>query len=184
STAAPTASGPPAPAGPAPAPPPAAPAGVGFVPPYVVAPPGIGFGSGMSARASSSAKRKAPEPDTVAAVAAAAAAAREVARARRRQRARQRDHGNEFMDMNVDVDPDWDGSAGGKTVASNRGAGPLGFAGTARNEAVRRAAGLATLAADEFGSGPRAPMVPRSWDPAGGLEGDEETHDSRCVPPG
>jgi PPE-repeat protein len=88
--------------GPPPAPPAAG--GAGFVPPYVVAPPGIGFGSGMSSSASSSAKRKAPEPDTAAA--AVAAAAREAARARRRQRARQRGYGDEFMDMNVDVDPD------------------------------------------------------------------------------
>jgi PPE-repeat protein len=66
---------------PPPAPAPAA-GGAGFVPPYVVGPPGIGLGSGTSASASS--KRKAPESDTAA---AAAAAAREQARARRRRRA-------------------------------------------------------------------------------------------------
>jgi PPE-repeat protein len=172
----PTPSGPPAPPAPAPTPPPASAGGVGFFPPYVVGPPGIGFGSGLSALASSSAKRKAPEPDAVAA--AAAAAAREAARARRRQRARQRGHGDEFMDMNVDVNPDWGGGPGEQTSASDRGAGNLGFAGTAPDQTVTAAAGLTTLVADEFDSGPRMPMVPRSWDPDAGREGGERTHDS------
>jgi PPE-repeat protein len=171
---APTPSGPPAPPAPAPTPPPAAAGAAGFFPPYVVAPPGIGFGSGISARASSSAKSKAPEPDTVAA--AAAAAAREAARARRRQRSRQRGHGDEFMDMNVDVNPDWGGRPGAQTLASDQGAGNLGFAGTTPDQTVTAAAGLTTLVADEFDSGPRMPMVPRSWDPDAGREGEERTH--------
>ncbi|WP_085167942.1 PPE family protein, partial [Mycobacterium celatum] len=117
--------------------------GTGFLPPYVVGPPGIGVGSGMSTNASSSAKRKAPEPDSAAA--AAAAASREQARARRRRRAKQAEGGDKFMDMNVELDPDWDGP----TVASEQGAGPLGFAGTVGREGVERAAGLATLDGDE-----------------------------------
>ncbi len=185
-----TPSGPPAPPAPAPTPPPATAGGAGFFPPYVVAPPGIGFGSGLSARASSSAKSKAPEPDAVAA--AAAAAAREAARARRRQRARQRGHGDEFMDMNVDVSPDWGGRPGAQALASNQGAGDLGFAGTAPDQTVTAAAGLTTLAADEFDGGPRMPMVPRSWDRDGGRKSDQneeqvenqEAHDSRCAPSG
>jgi len=153
--------GPPAPPGPAPTAPPAAAASPGFVPPYALGPPGIGFGSGMSNSAAASAKKKASEPDSAAI--AAAASAREAARARRRQRARQRGYGDEFMDMNVDVDPDWDGPP--SSVASDRGAGSLGFAGTAHKEAERAAAGLATLAGDEFGGGPRMPMVPGTWNP-------------------
>jgi PPE-repeat protein len=47
---------------------------------------------------------------------------------------------------------------------SEQGAGPLGFGGTVRKEAVA-AAGLATLAGDEFGSGPAVPMVPGTWQP-------------------
>ncbi|WP_419775661.1 hypothetical protein [Mycobacterium gordonae] len=39
------------------------------------------------------------------------------------------------------------------------------FAGTARKEREPRAAGLAALAGDEFGKGPRAPMVPGTWKP-------------------
>lgn len=143
-----------------PAPPAPAAPGPGFFPPYVIGPPGMGTGSGMGASASSSAKRKAPEPDSAAA--AAAASAREAARARRRRRVTQRGHGDEFMDMNVDVDPDWDAS-----LASDHGAGTLGFAGTARRDAVAAAAGLTTLTGDEFGGGPTLPMMPGTWGPDG-----------------
>ena len=142
----------------APAPPAPAAPGPGFFPPYVVGPPGIGTGSGMSSSASSSAKRKAPEPDSAAA--AAAASAREAARALRRRRATQRGHGDEFLDMNVEVDPDWGGP-----LASGRGAGNLGFAGTTRREEATAATGLATLDTDEFGGGPATPMMPGTWDP-------------------
>jgi PPE-repeat protein len=126
----------------------------------------------MSTSASSSAKKKAPASGAAAA-AAAAAAAREAARARRRQRSRQRGYGDEYMDMNIDVEPDWGGPPGAETGASDRGAGTLGFAGTARKEAVAEAAGLATLAGDEFGGGPKMPMMPSTWEKAGGDESDE-----------
>jgi PPE-repeat protein len=149
------------------APPPALPAagGAGFVPPYAVGPPGIGFGSRMSTPASSTAKRKAPEPDIAAATAAAAVRAQR--QARRRRRTIMRDHGNEFADMNIEVDPDWGEPANDEPLASGNGAGPLGFAGTVRKEAVEQAAGLTTLAGDEFGGGPTMPMMPGSW----GLDG-------------
>lgn len=65
------------------------------------------------------------------------------------------------MDMNVQVGPDWGG-----TAASDRGAGPLGFAGTVTMGATQ-AAGLAALAGDEFGSGPAMPMLPNTWDREG-----------------
>ena len=160
SASAPTPSSAHAPAGPAPTPPSAAAGSVGFGPPYVVGPPGVMSGS-MSSSACSSAKSKAPEPDIAAM--AALAGAREGARARRRLRAKQRGYGDEFMDMNVDVDPDWDERP--STSASGRGAGTLGFAGTTPKDATTEAAGLATLANDEFGGGPRMPMLPRTWDP-------------------
>jgi PPE-repeat protein len=157
-----------------PTPQPAAASGTGFVPPYAVGPPGIGFGSAPSASASSSAKRKAPEPDT--SVAAAAVAAREAARARRRRRAKLRGYGDEFMDMNIDVDPDWGAPPGvgappacggdpvASTVASDRGATTQGFAGTVSKEGAQTA-GLTTLSGDEFGGGPRVPMLPNTWNP-------------------
>jgi PPE-repeat protein len=149
------------------APPPAPPAAGGvFVPPYAVGPPGIGFGSGLSASASSGAKRKAPQPDTTAAV--SAAAAREQARARRRRRAKQRGYGDEFMGMDVEVDPDWGAPPGGEpvasTLASDRGAETQGFAGTV-SKVSAPPTGLTTLAGDEFGGGPRMPMLPNTWHP-------------------
>jgi PPE-repeat protein len=161
----PTPSSPAAPAGPAAPTPPVHAGAPAFVPPYVVGPPGIGVGSGLKTSAGSSAKKKGSEPD--AAALAAASAAREAARARRRRRAKQRDYGDEFMDMNVDVDPDWGTPSGGESVASDRGAGSLGFAGTAAKKTDADAAGLTTLAGDEFGGGPRMPMLPGTWDPDG-----------------
>jgi PPE-repeat protein len=84
--------------------------------------------------------------------------------ARRRRRAILRDHGDEFADMNIEVNPDWDATPGNESLVSGNGAGPLGFAGTVHNESVERAAGLATLAGDEFGGGPTVPMLPGSWE--------------------
>jgi PPE-repeat protein len=168
SVSAPTAPAPSAPAptpAPATSPAPAAPApavSAAFTPPYVVGPPGIGAGSGMSAGASSSARRKAAEPDIAAA--AAAAAARDPARARRRRRMVQRGHGDEYVDMNVEVEPDWDGPPGRpSTVASEQGAGTLGFAGTLSSDGGAQAAGLATLAGHEDGADPTMPMMPGTW---------------------
>jgi PPE-repeat protein len=80
------------------------------------------------------------------------------------------DHGDEFLDMDSDfsVPPDF-GSGNEEerlafAAASGSGAGQLGFAGTASKDADLRAAGLTKLAGDEFGSGPRMPMVPGTWD--------------------
>ena len=149
----------------APTPPPAA-GGAGFVPPYAVAPPGIGSGSGMrvGAKAQEPTSRgaaKAPE------IAAAAAAAAGRTRQRRRRKVSQRAYGDEFADMNIDVDPDWGvrpSEPVASTVASDQGAGNLGFAGTV-SKGSTQAAGLATLSDDEFGGGPSMPMLPGTWDP-------------------
>jgi PPE-repeat protein len=164
SAPAPTASTVASPAATPPAPPAAG--GAGFLPPYAVGPPGIGFGSEMSTNASarSSAKKKTPESDA----AASGAAARERTQPRRRRRTKQREFGDEFSDMNIDVDPDW-GACAGKppatsTVASDRGAGLLGFAGTVAKDGGH-AAGLTALSGDEFGGGPKTPMLPNTWDP-------------------
>jgi PPE-repeat protein len=147
-------------------PPSAAGGGPNFVPPYAVGPPSIGVGSGMSTSASASAKKKGSEPE---AAAVAAAAARQEARARRRRRAELRGYGDEFMAMNVNVDPDWGAP---ESASSDHGAGPLGFAGTVRKEAVA-AAGLTTLAGDEFGGGPTMPMMPGSWNSDQAGEGEK-----------
>jgi PPE-repeat protein len=165
---APTSASAPATPGPAPTPPaPPAAGGAGFAPPYVVGPPGTGLSSRLNTSASSSAKRKTPEADTAAA--ATGAAAGEQARARRRRRAAMREHGDEFADMNIDVDPDWGGpptkEPAAAATASDTGAGTLGLAGTARKSAVAEAAGLTTLAGNEFGGNPTMPMMPGTWDP-------------------
>jgi hypothetical protein len=71
------------------------------------------------------------------------------------------------MDMNVDVDPDWDASAAAQASApetSNQGARRMGFTGTAPRTSAAQAAGLRTLATDEYGSGPTLPMLPGGWD--------------------
>lgn len=146
-------------ASPAPSAPPAT-GSAPFVPPYVIGPPGIESKTGTSAAAAADAKKKAPEPDSAA---AAAAAAREAVRAKRRRKARQPGYGDEYMDMNVDVDPDWDEPARPAAVASDQGAGNLGFAGTAHKQTASPA-GLATLAGGEFGGDPQSPMMPSTWD--------------------
>ncbi len=94
--------------------------------------------------------------------AAAAAASQAQTRARRRRRTAMREYGDEFLDMDSDigVTPDY----GPEYAASENGAGTLGFAGTLRKDAVLVAAGLTKLADDEFGGGPRMPMVPGTWD--------------------
>lgn len=112
---------------------------------------------------SAGAKKTAPKPDTAAAP-AAALATQEKRQARRRRRTQMRGHGDEYMEMNVQVEPDWDASTdevpADSAAASDRGAGTLGFPGTARKAAG--AAGLTTLPGDSFGGGPTMPMVPGS----------------------
>ena len=159
---------------PAPGAPPPPPVGVeGAAYPYLVGGPTMGASTGMS----TSAQRKTSEPDTAAAAAAAGAAARERERARRRRRAGMRGYGDEYMDMNVEVEPDWGDRSGAEPVAStlgsDRGAGNLGFAGTASKETAAEAAGLATLAGGEFGGGPSVPMVPGTWD-AGAVDNEND----------
>jgi PPE-repeat protein len=101
--------------------------------------------------------------------AALTAVSRGKTRARRRRRSEMHDHADEFADMNVEVDPDWGTQADREPVASSlasdRGAGPVGFAGTVDKETVGAAAGLATLSSNGFGKGPTMPMVPGTWGP-------------------
>ncbi|WP_428340136.1 PPE family protein [Mycobacterium sp.] len=141
-------------------PPPPAAAGPGFVPPYAVGPPGIGSGSGMGSGAGAGNKNNAAEP--TAAATTGAAAARGQLRSRRRRRAGMRGYAHEFMEMNINVAPVWAETHAGSTSTSDRGAGPVGFAGTARKK-VSAAAGLATLDDDDFGGGAVLPMVPSTW---------------------
>jgi PPE-repeat protein len=148
-------------AAPAPAP---APAPGGFA--YVVAyggDPETGVGPTLGGRGGVKA------PAATVPAAAAAAANRAEARARRRRRAPLHDHADEFADMESNgASPDGgDGQGLAAAVASGQGAGTLGFTGTAQREKAFQASGLTKLD-DEFGGGPRMPMVPGTWeeDPA------------------
>ncbi len=110
--------------------------------------------------ASASATTKALEPAAAAALAAAAGPETPgQVRRRRRAKVEMLGRGYEYMDLEPTV------------VPSDTGSGPLGFAGTAANETATTAAGLATLD-DEFGGGPRMPMMPGTWNAEPALRDD------------
>ena len=142
----------------------ATPATAGFG--YVVG--GIGPDDGPGPTLIDRDESKAPA-SSIAAAAAVSVVSRDKTRTRRRRRAELHDHADEFADMNVEVNPDWNAQAVREPVAaavgSDRGAGPLGFAGTVDKGSVAEAAGLATLNGNGFGGGPTMPMVPGTWDP-------------------
>lgn len=56
-------------------------------------------------------------------------------------------------------------------MASDQGAGPLGFTGTMPKDNTAQAAGLTTLSGDEFGEDSTVPMVPNTWGSEGRPEG-------------
>jgi PPE-repeat protein len=134
-----------------------------FAYPYLVGV--VGAGSEPSVRS----KAHKPAADVVAAPVGAKTSAVEPARPRRGRRAPltdvHRGHRYEYMEMGSDRD---DGAPPREkpvaAVASDRGAGTLGFAGTAGNDTATPA-GLTTLPGDSFGGGPSMPMVPGSWQP-------------------
>ncbi len=119
--------------------------------------PTLNEGSGAKAPAAGSA-------------AAAAAAASSRSRARRKRAAQIKDPAPQFMDMNSSVAPDFSESAARQTTgigASARGAGRLGFAGTAPAAAgTTAAAGLVERdsgTAEALDGARTAPMLPTSW---------------------
>ena len=106
---------------------------------------------------------KAPAADIPAvAAAAAAASARDRRRARRKRGAIARDYGDEYMDLEPEA-PEPPPIDEPRVTASAKGAGPMGFSGTV-GRGTAEAAGLTTLAGDSFGGGPKAPMLPGTWD--------------------
>jgi PPE-repeat protein len=149
----------PAPAVTAAAPPPAAPP-----PPVPPAPPVatmqaylymVGVLSATVRRAASQSARAkgAAQPDSTENPAAAPSARPTPAGRRRPATLERRGRGYEYMDL--DPEP--------TVTPSDRGAGPLGFTGTATRVNAGTATGLATLADDDFGNGPRMPMMPSTW---------------------
>ncbi|OBA76416.1 hypothetical protein A5641_22060 [Mycobacterium sp. 1554424.7] len=125
----------------------------------------VGFGGGPGTEAGPTVGPRGGIKAPAATVPAAAAAvpSRAEARTRRRRRAAMREYGDEFLDMDSDigVPPEYELAS---AVASGSGAGRLGLAGTAHKDAAVGVAGLTKLAGDEFGGGPRVPMVPGTWD--------------------
>ena len=83
--------------------------------------------------------------------------------------------------MNVNVDPDW-GAPRGADGGLRSGRGPLGFAGTVIKETVA-AAGLTTLSGDEFGGGPKMPMVPGTLESRGSAGRQKSAREKAWRPP-
>ncbi|WP_102141319.1 PPE family protein [Mycobacterium hubeiense] len=130
--------------------------------PYAVrgADPGEGFTPIIKDRTSA----KAPSAGVPAAAAAAAAASAAQRRKRRRKKAAEmKDYADAYMDYEPEPDEP-PAPEEPRVTASARGAGPMGFTGTAGKESAG-ATGLTTLAGDAFGSGPVSPMLPGTWDP-------------------
>ena len=153
---------------PAPSAPPA-PAAQGFFPYVIAGGPGTGFGSGHTRTATVGAQLRAPAAGIAAA--SAASAARRRAR-RRRQTEALREYADAYADLDrADSGDDTDPGPSFGAAASDRGAGPLGFAGTVSKENAQ-AAGLTVLAGDGFGGGPTTPMVPGTWEPDGAPAGE------------
>jgi PPE-repeat protein len=78
-----------------------------------------------------------------------------------------RGYRDEYADLDDTIDPDPGPSTSDQlaapTAASDRGAGALGLADTARKANITPAAGLTTLAGDGFEGIPTVPMVPGTW---------------------
>lgn len=122
--------------------------------------PDVGVGPTLSGRGGVKA------PAAIIPAAGAAAPIRAEARARRRRRSAMHDYADEFADMESDigVPPDYGDEELLAAAASGTGTGRLGFAGTTRKKKAFQVAGLTKLADDEFGGGPRMPMVPGTWE--------------------
>ena len=97
------------------------------------------------------------------AAAAVGTVSRAKARVRRRRRAEMHDYADEFADIDSDIGPSAEPEEA-SVLASDRGAGSLGFVGTVHKDTAAQAAGLATLNGNGFGGGPSMPMVPGTWD--------------------
>jgi PPE-repeat protein len=151
-----------APAQGAPLPPPAAPGPFSYL---------VGE---MSTGSQVSAQGKTDEPTSRSAAtvpalpAAASTRAPSPARRRRRTKVTQLGRRYEYLELDDDTGQGPGGSPEqqrvASAVASDQGAGTLGFAGTARKE-VTEAAGLTTLAGEQFGGIPCMPMLPGTWEP-------------------
>lgn len=131
-------------------------------------------GEGFTPTVRDSTSAKAPAGDIPAAAAAAAAASADARRKRRRRRDAEikgRGYADAYMDYEDDLDEPPVREP--RVTASSRGAGPMGFPGTAPGDT--RAAGLTTLSPNAFGNGPVIPMLPGDWNPGDEPEGGAHT---------
>ena len=151
-------------------------AGVAPFAPYVVA--GQDPGEGFTATVRDTTGAKAPAATIPAAASGLAASAAERRKRRRRQQddIKGRGYADAYMDYEDTPGDDGPPASGARVTASRRGAGPMGFTGTA-STGTAEASGLATLAGDAFGGGPKSPMLPGTWDPTSKEETDPEDHD-------
>ncbi|WP_205878151.1 PPE family protein [Mycobacterium camsae] len=119
-------------------------------------PPGVGAGPRVGAKAPAS------MPDAVdAAAPARLAAARAQSRRRRRVTVGVRGHRDEFLDATMEMDDDpTSGSESEPSSVGARGAGGLGFTGTAATRA-QAPSGITQLTSD--GSSVTAPLLPATW---------------------
>ncbi|OBH47706.1 PPE family protein [Mycobacterium mantenii] len=127
----------------------------GFSYPYVVGPPGLGAGTGMSV--GSRADQTSPGRDTVAVPAAPVRG--EQARRRRRPRPGLIDPGRRYEYLD-----DASRAESPAASASDRGAGRLGFAGTA-HQPDTAPVGLTTVAGGSLDDNPGLPLLPSAWSP-------------------
>ncbi|MFY1621174.1 PPE family protein [Micromonospora sp. WMMD736] len=127
--------------------------------------PGEGFTPIVKSRTSASAPA-AGIPAAAAGVPASAAAARRKRRRRKEAEIKGRAYADAYLDYEPEPEDDQPPTPEPQVSASTRGAGPMGFTGTADQDEAR-ATGLTTLESDAFGSGPVNPMLPTGWDPDG-----------------
>jgi hypothetical protein len=76
---------------------------------------------------------------------------------RRREKVGMHGRGHKYMYLDQDLVPD------PVAMPSGRGAGRLGFAGSAPREGTASPAGFAALTEDEFGGGAVSPLLPNTW---------------------
>jgi hypothetical protein len=138
--------------------------------PYAVAGRDPGEGFSPTARDTTGAKAPAASIPAAASGVAASAAARRKRRRKQQEDIKGRGFADAYMDYEDEPEQEQPPRAEPRVTASERGAGPMGFSGTVDNggKGTAHVTGLTTLAGDPFGGGPKAPMLPGSWDPSGG----------------
>ncbi|MFN3004613.1 PPE family protein [Mycolicibacterium wolinskyi] len=130
---------------------------------YAVGGDGPGFGFGPSMRSSAVDVAHSSNSAAASAAAAASAVARDRSKSRKRRGADVKERGYRYEYLSMDDDGSAPPPERAAAAASSRGAGNLGFTGTATKSTATNPAGLTTLAEDSYGSGTAVPMMPGTW---------------------